>query len=295
MLQIRGLKKSLGKKAILKGVDLTIQQGEIVGLLGKNGAGKTTLIKCIDQLYQYDGEIAVGCIDPHAQPEKFLGSVGVLLEPSFYDYMTGLDNLQACGKLCGKTVNVNEQQLKELLAALGLTEAINKKVKDYSFGMKQKLGVVMALIKKPAVLVLDEPTIGVDPSGLQGLFAILKRLAEEEGIAIIFSSNNLAEVQAISDKIAFLKDGQITDLIKTHQLIDKENSYTVQIREAISAEVSLEMGELRECTAMGQQIEVNDVDTLNQVIRILVDKGHSILDIKRENRLLQDFYGEVSR
>lgn len=290
MLEISKVNKGFNERAVLKNINLVVQNGEIVGLLGKNGAGKSTLIKCVNQLYRFQGEIRVNNVSYRENPSTYLKNVGILLEPSYYDYMTAMDNLRAYASLNDIRFKDVESEIKELLGVIGLGDAMQMQVKEFSFGMKQKLGVAMALVKKPDVLVLDEPTIGVDPKGLDAMFDILRNLAIKHNIAIIFSSNNLKEVQDVSNKISFLKDGEIIQTIETSKMLGLENLYTISVRDPISLELRLDLDKSGNVVLCETKISINNYENLNRVIKLLVKYGNPILDIERENKFLRDFY-----
>lgn len=288
MLEIRGVCKEFGDKAILKDINLTVENGTIVGLLGKNGAGKSTLIKCINQLYRFQGEIKVNGINYRQNSEKYLRNVGVLLEPSYYEYMSAIENLKSYASLSGVSYKSIENEMKALLDIMGLGDSINKNVSEFSFGMKQKLGVAMALAKKPDVLVLDEPTIGVDPKGLVAMFDILRDLAKKENTAIIFSSNNLKEVQDMSDRISFLKNGEIIQTVDTEKLLEKENSYVITVQKAIKEKERLERK--CNCVVREKQISTENYQDMNIVLNYLINTDNPILNVERENHFLKKFY-----
>jgi len=292
MLEIRGVSKNYGEHQILKNIDLTVNNGEIVGLLGKNGAGKTTLIKCISQLYRFEGIVKVGGVNYADEPEKYLKNVGILLEPSYYDYMSALENLKAYAYLSGVRFQDIEGEMKELLDVIGLGNVMEKKVREFSFGMKQKLGVAMAFVKKPDVLVLDEPTIGVDPKGLEAMFEMLQTLAKRDNIAIIFSSNNLKEVQDISTRISFLKNGEIIETLETTDMLNAENKYTISVKAPISERIRMRVSELENGIIQASNIIVENYENLNQIIKMLVEEENPILNIERENKFLKEFYQE---
>ncbi|WP_251391972.1 ABC transporter ATP-binding protein [Mediterraneibacter agrestimuris] len=288
MLEIRGVCKEFGDKTILKDINLTVENGTIVGLLGKNGAGKSTLIKCINQLYRFQGEIKVNGINYRQNSEKYLRNVGVLLEPSYYEYMSAIENLKSYASLSGVSYKNIENEMKALLDIMGLGDSINKNVSEFSFGMKQKLGVAMALAKKPDVLVLDEPTIGVDPKGLVAMFDILRDLAKKENTAIIFSSNNLKEVQDMSDRISFLKNGEIIQTVDTEKLLEKENSYVITVQKAIKEKERLERK--CNCVVREKQISTENYKDMNIVLNYLINTDNPILNVERENHFLKKFY-----
>lgn len=288
MLEIRGVCKEFGDKIILKDINLTVENGTIVGLLGKNGAGKSTLIKCINQLYRFQGEIKVNGINYRQNSEKYLRNVGVLLEPSYYEYMSAIENLKSYASLSGVSYKNIENEMKALLDIMGLGDSINKNVREFFFGMKQKLGVAMALAKKPDVLVLDEPTIGVDPKGLVAMFDILRDLAKKENTAIIFSSNNLKEVQDMSDRISFLKNGEIIQTVDTEKLLEKENSYVITAQKAIKEKERLERK--CNCVVREKQISTENYKDMNVVLNYLINTDNPILNVERENHFLKKFY-----
>ena len=290
MLEIKSVNKDFGERKILKGIDLTVKNGEIIGLLGKNGAGKTTLIKCINQLYKFEGSIRVNGITYEENPTDYLKSVGILLEPSYYDYMTASENLRAYASLSGVRFQDVEAEIKELLDIIGLGDAMEKKVKEFSFGMKQKLGVAMAFVKKPDVLVLDEPSIGVDPKGLDSMFEMLKTFAKRDNMAIIFSSNNLKEVQDISDKISFLKDGKIVETLTTTEMLDLDNSYTITVRNPISEQLDRNVRQIENSIVDGKTIKVENCENMNRIIKLVMQAENLIMDIERENKFLKAFY-----
>ncbi len=290
MLEIKAVNKEFGERKILKGIDLTVNNGEIIGLLGKNGAGKTTLIKCINQLYKFQGTIRINGITYEENPREYLRNVGILLEPSYYDYMTASENLRAYASLSGVRFQDVEAEIKELLDVIGLGDAMEKKVKEFSFGMKQKLGVAMAFVKKPDVLVLDEPSIGVDPKGLDSMFEMLKTFAKRENMAIIFSSNNLKEVQDISDKISFLKDGKIIETLTTAEMLDLENSYTITVKEPVSEQTSGIIQQMEDSVVCEKTIKVGNCEIMNRILHLLTQEKNLIMDIERENKFLKAFY-----
>lgn len=290
MLEIREVKKAFGEREILKGINLKVENGQIIGLLGKNGAGKTTMIKCINHLYNFEGDISVGGKTYKENPTEYLKDVGILLEPSYYDYMSALDNLKAYAYLSGVSFKNVEKEMKDLLDVIGLGDAMGKKVREFSFGMKQKLGVAMALVKKPDVLVLDEPSIGIDPKGLDALFDMLRNLAKKDELAIIFSSNNLNEVQELSDKISFLKDGLVVETMDAAEMLNRDNSYTIYVKNPISNKIREEIRVIDGCVIGENDITLDNYRSLNDTLKMLINNENPILDINRESRFLKEFY-----
>lgn len=208
VLEVSNLSKSFGKRKILDNINLTIHEGDIVGLIGPNGAGKTTLIKTILSLYKYDsGNVKICGYDTKKDLEKALSKTGSIIEnPDMYLHLTGKKNLKI-------TTLINDIKDKgyvdEMVKFVGLDDRINDKVKKYSLGMKQRLGLANALIKKPKLLILDEPTNGLDPRGIKELRAMLKKISTEQNMSILISSHILSEVENICDRVIIIDKGNI--------------------------------------------------------------------------------------
>ena len=289
MFEIKGLSKSFGEKEVLKNKNLQLNKGEIVGLLGKNGAGKTTLIKSINNLYKYKGSITINNKSYKDDPNYYLNNIGILLEPSYYDYLTALENMKI---VCSFNKNVNaEQRAMELLDFIGLKDAANRKVSGFSFGMKQRLGVAMALSNNPELLILDEPTIGVDPKGLEILKDRLTYLAKKEKKTILFSSNDLNEMQKWSDRIILLKDGEIVEDRSRKSIIEDGNQYTITVKSPFS---NSELNQLKNqfgCLVLEKnRVKIIDNNKLNPILNKIILSKNNILDIERNNSILENFY-----
>ena len=208
VLEVTNLSKSFGKRKILDNINLTIYEGDIIGLIGPNGAGKTTLIKTILRLYYYDkGSVKICGYDTKKQLEQTLSKVGSIIEkPDMYDQLTGRKNL----KITELLNNIHDQKyVEEMIEFVGLKTRINDKVKKYSLGMKQRLAIANALIKKPKLLILDEPTNGLDPKGIRKLRQMLKTISQEQNMSILISSHILSEVENICDRVVIIDQGRL--------------------------------------------------------------------------------------
>ena len=208
VLELTNLSKSFGKRKILDNINLTIYEGDIIGLIGPNGAGKTTLIKTILRLYYYDkGSVKICGYDTKKQLEQALSKVGSIIEkPDMYDQLTGRKNL----KITELLNNIHDQKyVEEMIEFVGLKTRINDKVKKYSLGMKQRLAIANALIKKPKLLILDEPTNGLDPKGIRELRQMLKTISQEQNMSILISSHILSEVENICDRVVIIDQGRL--------------------------------------------------------------------------------------
>ncbi|ERJ83336.1 putative mutacin ABC transporter, ATP-binding protein MutF [Peptostreptococcaceae bacterium oral taxon 113 str. W5053] len=203
VIEIKGLEKSFGNQKVIKGLNLSLEEGEIFGLIGPNGAGKSTLIKLILQLIKKDcGEITF--FEGHSDTiEKEIGAT--IEEPCFYEYLTGEENL----KLYKNILGLHTKDIHDAMEMTGIIFAKDKKVSQYSMGMKQRLAISRAILSNPKLLLLDEPTNGLDPKAIIDLRELIKQL-NHMGTTIIFCSHHLSEVKNICSSFGFLYDGVIT-------------------------------------------------------------------------------------
>ncbi|WCL57124.1 ABC transporter ATP-binding protein [Bacillus safensis] len=208
VLKVEKVDKQIGRKMILQDISIDIGRGEIVGLLGPNGSGKTTLIRLIVGLMKKNnGQIM---INGYSQDEDFLqamSSVGAIIEnPEFYSYLTGFENLEMYAAMHD---GVTEERIQEVVERVRLEDAIHQKVKTYSLGMKQRLGIAQAILHRPNLLILDEPTNGLDPAGMKEFREHLQMLVQEEGTSVLFATHLLHEVEELCDRMIIIQKGQI--------------------------------------------------------------------------------------
>ncbi len=208
ILEIKNLSKRYGKTIAVDGLSLTIHKGEVFGLLGPNGAGKTTTIRAILGLIRPDaGNVFVLGCPVSRGPEKVMQHIGAVVEgPSSYAYLSGRDNLKLCAKLAR---NGTERNIEKELDLVGLKEKADAKVASFSLGMKQRLSLAQALIGDPDLLILDEPTNGLDPRGIREIRHLIIHLAKEKGITILLSSHLMHEVEQTCDHIAIIDKGRL--------------------------------------------------------------------------------------
>lgn len=208
VLQIKNLQKEFKDTQVVNLSSLSVQQGEIYGFLGPNGAGKTTTMKMILSLISRTaGEIEVFG-QPIGTDKQYLNQIGSMIEePSYYPNLTGYENLLVFQKILG----FDKKNIQETLKIVGLDQPKNKKklVKDYSLGMKQRLALAFALVKKPRLLILDEPTNGLDPAGIHEIRELIIKLAKEQGITVFISTHILSEVEHIADRVGIINHGQL--------------------------------------------------------------------------------------
>lgn len=237
IIEVDDFVKDYGDNRAVDHLNLTIGKGEIFGLLGPNGAGKTTIILALLGLSEpTSGSVRVKGFNATSEPLKVKKITGYLPdEVGFPDNSTGLESLAYTGMLNGKTREKAVALAKELLETVGLTKAGLKKTKTYSRGMKQRLGLADVLMKQPEIIILDEPTIGIDPKGINDFLDMIRDLSKNRGITVLLSSHLLHQVQTICDRVGILVHGQLRAIGNIHdladQLFDKEGTtITVELK-----------------------------------------------------------------
>jgi len=229
VLSVNGVTKTIGHRNIVDGLTFDIHRGEIVGLLGPNGAGKTTTIRMIVGLIEMSrGDVLVQGHSINGNFVKAIRHIGGIIEnPEFYPYMSGYDNLRQYQRMSD---GVSITRIMEIVKLVGLQDAIHKKVRAYSLGMRQRLGIAQALLHNPSILILDEPTNGLDPAGIREMRDYLKRIAREEGIAILVSSHLLSEMELMCSRVVVIQEGKLVTERAIGQAGENEELSTVTLR-----------------------------------------------------------------
>ena len=294
VLELKNVSKFFGKRKVIDNLNLEVQEGEIYGFLGPNGSGKTTTIKMILRLLSNDsGEIKVNGYDTKKEFERAMEFIGAIVEnPDLYKYMSGIDNL----RLHARIRNIDEKRIEEVLELVDLKGREKDKVGKYSLGMKQRLGLALTLLHNPKVLILDEPTNGLDPAGIKKLRDILKEISHKQGVAVFVSSHILTEMQLMCDKVAVLSNGKIVKVenITDKNIQDKEYIEKVEIR---VNEVERAQAIIQEKFELKTKIEDNNVvitlptDRIPQIIKELAiaDVGVKAV-IPKEHDLEEIFF-----
>lgn len=274
VLQINNLSKSFGRRKIIDNVSFDVYAGEVFGFLGPNGAGKTTTIKMIMGFLSTDGGvIRVSGYDLKHQYEKAMARMGGIVEnPEMYKDLSGLTNLRMYARLHD---GVDSARINEAVSLVGMQRHIREKVKKYSLGMKQRCGLAQAILHKPKLLILDEPTNGLDPAGIRDLRDILKRLAHEEQVAVFVSSHLLSEMELMCDRVAIIDKGRLLGVKPIGQLLAEASPGAVSHRFTVrpldtAAQVIAPEGWAAKVTGVGQdyldiacsQEEVPDIAAL---------------------------------
>ncbi|AVQ38344.1 bacitracin ABC transporter ATP-binding protein [Clostridium botulinum] len=219
VLQVENIHKKIGKREIIKDVSFSVKEGDIFGFLGPNGAGKTTTIRMmVGLIAPTKGRIKIMGHDIQKERIKALKNVGCIVEnPDMYNDLTGMQNLKYYADLYG---DITKERINEVAELVGLKDRINDKVKKYSLGMKQRLGLGQAILSNPKLLILDEPTNGLDPIGMHEFREIVKDIAKKNNSAVFISSHILSEIEQMCDHFAIINKGSI----KTIQAVSEESS-----------------------------------------------------------------------
>ncbi|NLJ90636.1 MAG: ABC transporter ATP-binding protein [Clostridiales bacterium] len=292
VLEVKNLSKRIGKREIIKNISFSINKGEIFGFLGPNGSGKTTTIRMLVDLISMDsGSITIMGKDIKKEREEALSHIGAVVEnPELYGYLSGYENLMQIARIR----SISKERVDEVIGLVGLENRIKDKLSKYSLGMKQRLGLAAALLSKPNLLILDEPTNGLDPNGIQEIRRILKTLSKEYGMSVFVSSHILGEVQQLCDIVAFIEDGRITS-IETMEMVKKSSRYFLETEESDKTTSILENIEgisVIKVTDHGYILELGD-ENPSHVIKQIVYKDIEVISFARHEKELEERYLEL--
>ena len=298
VLQIKNLQKGFEDTQVVNLSSLSVQQGEIYGFLGPNGAGKTTTMKMILSLISRTaGEIEVFG-QSIGTDKQYLNQIGSMIEePSYYPNLTGYENLLVFQKILG----FDKKNIQETLKIVGLDQPKNKKklVKDYSLGMKQRLALAFALVKKPRLLILDEPTNGLDPAGIHEIRELIIKLAKEQGITVFISTHILCEVEHIADRVGIINHGQLVyegeiRKIQSNKWLEVRGDFRGQ-REAISQVLfgyPCKMLEIQEDKLKLTNLSDKHISSL---LRDLIVEKVPIYEVKQEQETLESIFLNLTK
>ena len=298
VLQIKNLQKGFKDTQVVNLSSLSVQQGEIYGFLGPNGAGKTTTMKMILSLISCTaGEIEVFG-QSIGTDKQYLNQIGSMIEePSYYPNLTGYENLLVFQKILG----FDKKNIQETLKIVGLDQPKNKKklVKDYSLGMKQRLALAFALVKKPRLLILDEPTNGLDPAGIHEIRELIIKLAKEQGITVFISTHILSEVEHIADRVGIINHGQLVyegeiRKIQSNKWLEVRGDFRGR-REAISQVLfgyPCKMLEIQEDKLKLTNLADQQISSL---LRDLIVEKVPIYEVKQEQETLESIFLNLTK
>ncbi|OPA73230.1 ABC transporter ATP-binding protein [Paenibacillus selenitireducens] len=304
VLKVDQVKKRIGKKWIIHGVSFDVRAGEIFGFLGPNGSGKTTTIRMlVDLIKPTSGQIEVCGYNVNKDPEQALQHVGCIVEnPEVYNYLTGWENLEHFARM---QPHVDQTRIQEVVDIVRLDQRIHDKVKTYSLGMRQRLGIAQALLGRPKLLILDEPTNGLDPKGIKELRTFIRELADQ-GMALFVSSHLLTEIQLMCDRVAIISHGRVLAVGDVEDLIEEGSNYVVwqlepahKGRELLHAEKDVEIVNIADINideAMLAGIDQDAIitqmnsDRTSDLIRKMVASGVQVHTVQKMNPTLEQLF-----
>ncbi|WP_405098777.1 ABC transporter ATP-binding protein [Oceanobacillus sp. FSL H7-0719] len=294
-MQLTNVRKRIGKKEIIKDLSFTINKGEVFGLIGPNGAGKTTTIRMMVGLMKIsDGDVHILGKSIKSEFKEAVREVGAIVEnPELYPFLTGAQNLKQYARMIP---DITQERIDEAVKLVGLEKAMNEKVGRYSLGMRQRIGIAQALLHKPSILILDEPTNGLDPAGIREIRQYIRKLATEQNVAVIISSHLLSEIELMCDRIGVIKNGELVAIqaVKENTPVGEQQLSQVEI-EAAPAEKALEI--INSKTAAVQtnnkislQIEKENIPAL---IASLVEQNILIYEVSVTKATLEDKFFDL--
>lgn len=294
ILECKDLCKDFGKKKILKNVSLKIEEGDILGFIGPNGAGKTTTIKLILGLQSITkGTVSINGYDIQKNFTNAIEKVGAIVEnPDMYMYLSGYDNLKLVANLYK---GITKERIDKVVKLVKLENRINDKVSKYSLGMRQRLGIAQAILHNPKLLILDEPTNGLDPEGIKEMRELLVKLAQEKKMAILISSHNLAELDNFCNKVCIIKNGEVIETSEISKIKNDERK-TFRIFETNDSKMIEKLIKnigLAFKTIDDKKIKINiDKDEVPDLIKCLVENDIKIYEVKEEEKTLEEAFFE---
>ncbi len=288
ILKVEHLSKKIGKKEILKDVNFEVNEGEILAFIGPNGAGKTTTIKCILGLQKMNaGNVFINGYDIKKDFVKAISKVGAIVEaPDVYLYLTGYENLKMQASYYD---DIKEEELTRVIKLVGLQNRIHDKVSKYSLGMRQRLGIAISLLNFPNLLILDEPTNGLDPEGIKEMRELLVNLAKN-GVGILISSHNLSELESFCNKVCIIRAGEIIADEEINKIKNiSENKYIIKVNKTNK----IKDKDLK--VIDDHYIEViKDEEGIAKVIKELVNNNINIYEVKKETLSLEDAFINIA-
>lgn len=295
VIRTEGLTKRYKEVTAVDNMSMRVHRGEVFGLLGPNGAGKTTTISMLLGLVRpTSGAATILGYDMETHPAAALRQVGALVEAAFYPYLSARDNLWTMAQMSGG--GVDEARIEAMLARVDLLSRARSKVRTFSLGMKQRLGIAAALVHDPDLLILDEPTIGLDPAGMLEMRHLLRRLAKEEGKTILLSSHLLHEVEQVCDRVLILHKGQTIARGRVDELLEQGGHIEIRIdreAEALSVLCSLDW-------VAGAQLRDGVIyvdappDRTAELTAALADQGLYLRGLQVAERSLESYFLDVT-
>ena len=294
-MQLVNLKKTIGNKPIIKGLDFEIRAGEVFGFLGPNGAGKTTTIRMMVGLIDItEGDVLIEGKSIKTDFKGAIQHVGAIVEnPEMYPFLSGWKNLKQYARM---VEGVTDERIKQVVSLVGLEKAIHEKAGRYSLGMRQRLGIAQALLHGPSILILDEPTNGLDPSGIREIRKYIRNLAEKENVAVIVSSHLLTEIELMCDRIGVIKNGELIAIEEVRAAVNEEDlkEVYIEVEPMETAQVYLD-SHLDNKVGVGTKELSMSVkrEEIPQILRNLMEQGISIYGVRVLQATLEDKFFDL--
>ncbi|MGG0494792.1 ABC transporter ATP-binding protein [Priestia megaterium] len=294
IISTKNLSKKYKRNMSVDGVNLKINKGEIFGFLGPNGAGKTTTIRMLLGLIKpTKGEIELFGQDFTKNRTKILQRIGSLVEsPSYYGNLTGFENLEAVRRLRG----LSEKRVTEVLEVVRLNKVANRLVKEYSLGMKQRLGIAAALLSEPELLILDEPTNGLDPAGIQEIRELIKELPHQNGMTVLVSSHLLSEIDQMATQVGIITEGKMIFQDSIEVLRKKRQPLLkIAVNNTIEASNILkDKGIIPTIHKESLWVSQTDPEFVSEINSTLVHSGLSVYRLEEVKRTLEDIFLDLT-
>lgn len=294
VIETNNLSKIYSKNKVVNSIDMHVEKGKIYGLLGKNGAGKTTtMCMLLNLTYPSSGEIFLFGKDTKTCSNEIYSKIGSIIEtPGFYENLTAYENLKLISKIRG---NYNPQNIRLVLEMVNLADTKSKKFKDFSLGMKQRLGIAAAIMHNPELLILDEPINGLDPFGIKEIRTLLRRLSHEFGITILISSHILSEIENIADVIGFMDRGVLIEEISRDDLYKKLDKFVeFEVSDVdLACNVLKELGlkENKDFTSGTNGIRMySNLELRDKFNALFVNSGIDVAKVNLCEENLEDFF-----
>ncbi|MBG9736395.1 ABC transporter ATP-binding protein [Paenibacillus alvei] len=300
VVELQNVTKKIKGKTIIDNLSFSVRRGEVYGFLGPNGAGKTTTIRMMVGLMSMtSGNIMIEGHNIRTDRSKAMAHVGAIVEnPELYKFMTGRKNLQHFVRMSGKPIT--EERIKEIVKLVDLENALDKKVKTYSLGMRQRLGVAQALLHNPSILILDEPTNGLDPAGIRELRDYLRHLAKKENISILVSSHLLSEIELMCDRVLIIQNGKFVGERSLDPNEEGQQSAAVAIRfevdNAAKAAEVLASAEWKTIVEADSAIKIELLhDEIPAAVQKLVQAGVLIYEVRAVAPTLEETFLSMTK
>ncbi|KIL75421.1 ABC transporter ATP-binding protein [Bacillus badius] len=296
LVELKNVSKVIKGKRIIDSLSFTIQAGEVFGFLGPNGAGKTTTIRMIVGLMKLsEGDIVICGHSIQKNFEKAVSNIGAIVEnPEMYKFLTGYQNLQQYARM---QKGITKERIAEVVQLVGLGDRIHDKVKTYSLGMRQRLGIAQSLLHSPKVLILDEPTNGLDPAGIKEIRQYIRDLAEKEKMAVIVSSHLLSEMEMMCDRIGIIQKGRLIHVQSVRDWVDDGREvYSIEVDHVDTAAklMTASFPDIRVKIA-GNSLSVEaGKEQIPDIISLLVSKNMRVYEVKQLSKTLEEKFLEIT-